>query len=251
MEIYEVGGCVRDEMLGIPSKDIDFSVVLTPSDFPAPGTAVTEPDPYNIMVRALEKDGNRIIRDKMGMPIGAEYMTVRAINPTRGAVDYVLARKDGEYGDGRRPDSVEIGTLYDDLARRDFTMNAIAKDSEGAYIDPFNGVQDIRDGVIRAVGEPWDRLTEDALRAVRAVRFAVTKRMRIDRSLEFAMESAAVLDALMTKIADERKREELNRMFAFDSLATIYTLANYPMLTNAIFAGSLSLEATMKQRGKQ
>jgi tRNA nucleotidyltransferase (CCA-adding enzyme) len=166
MEIYEVGGCVRDEMLGIPSKDIDFSVVLTPSDFPAPGTAVTEPDPYNIMVRALEKDGNRIIRDKMGMPIGAEYMTVRAINPTRGAVDYVLARKDGEYGDGRRPDSVEIGTLYDDLSRRDFSMNAIAKDSEGAYIDPFNGVQDIRDGVIRAVGEPWDRLTEDALRAV-------------------------------------------------------------------------------------
>jgi hypothetical protein len=65
------------------------------------------------------------------------------------------------------------------------------------------------------------------------------------------MESAAVLDALRTKIADERKREELNRMFAFDSVKAMHTLASYPMLTDAIFAGSVSIEASMKQRGKQ
>jgi tRNA nucleotidyltransferase/poly(A) polymerase len=165
--------------------------------------------------------------------------------------DFVLARKEGDYSDGRRPDSVEVGSLEDDLARRDFRMNAIAKDPEGNLIDPHNGVQDINERVIRAVGNAQDRLREDALRAVRALRFSVTLGFRIDHELMFAMENAFVLDAIRDNISDERIREELNKMLAVDTLGTLSALGRYKDLTTAMFSGRVSLEATMKKRKRR
>ncbi len=125
-------------------------------------------------------------------------------------------------------------------------MNAIAQDTDGNYIDPFNGQQDIAAGIIKAVGDPFERLTEDALRAVRAMRFHVTKRMAIDPGLRFAMQSAAVLDSIKTNISDERIDEEIRRMFAFDNVASLRVLVAYPRLTAAMLAGEVNITSTMK-----
>lgn len=250
METYLVGGMVRDEIMGLASKDADFSCVLEDSDFPAPGTTIGDPDPFIIMRDELVKRGFKIFVES------PEHFTIRAQFPkgnndfgVRDA-DFVLAREEGPYSDGRRPDWVKAGTLYMDLARRDFGFNAIAKDAEGNLIDPFNGVQDINDRVIRAVGNAFDRLNEDALRAVRAIRFSVTKGFRIDKELEFAMRTAAVLDAIAYKISDERIKDELSKMFRFDTMESILTLQKYPALTAAMFSGRVSLDATLKQKGR-
>lgn len=262
MEMFQVGGAVRDELLGVKSKDIDFTVVLSPDDLPAAGTTVNEPGPFNVMGNKLRAMGFEIFLET------PEFFTIRARFPKPNehniawlpaglttakslpTADFVLARKESDYTDGRRPDKVEIGTLEDDLARRDFTMNAIAKAADGTLIDPFNGVQDINDRVIRSVGSAFDRLNEDALRALRALRFSVTKGFRIDADVRFSMESAAVLEKIENKISDERIREELNKMFKFNTLESLKALGNFPALTAAVFAGRVSLEATMKQRGR-
>lgn len=263
MKMYMVGGCVRDEILGVSSKDIDFSCVLDPSDLPDRSLSVTNLTPFEVMRDNLVAMGFKIFLET------PEYFTVRAQFPIRSfrdldamddqgnvipakrlTADFVLARKESSYTDGRRPDRVEIGTLEDDLARRDFRMNAIAKDAEGNLIDPFNGVQDINERVIRAVGDAYDRLSEDALRAVRALRFSVTKQFRIDHELRFAMESASVLDSLVNNISDERIKDELSKMFRYDTLASVRELAAYPLLTEAMFAGKVSLDATMKTKGR-
>lgn len=268
MKLFEVGGCVRDEILGVPSKDIDFTVVLEPHDFYIRDGAFSR-DPFMVMVTHLESMGFNIFLET------PEYLTVRAKFPGAGytvkdnmfnrpydkykgmTADFVLARKESDYTDGRRPDTVVPGTLEDDLARRDFTMNAIAKDADGSYIDPFNGRDDIAARIVRAVGDPLERLREDALRAVRAIRFAVTKGFFISRSpgeydfsLNDALEAPVVLRAIETQISDERIREELSKMFRFDTLASIQILGDYPLLTEAMFSGTVSLDATMKLKGR-
>ena len=255
MQMFLVGGCVRDEILGVSSKDIDFSVVLNNGD--ADGM-----DPFRFMVIALKSKGFKIFLET------PEYLTVRAqfpsgtgdfnVNKTGGPInpgkkrltaDFVLARKESGYADGRRPDAVIPGTLLDDLARRDFTMNAIAKDSDGTLIDPFGGHSDIDHRIIRAVGCAFDRLTEDALRAVRALRFSVTKGFTIDPALAFAMENVSVLDKIRDNISDERIKDELSKMFRFSTLDSLAVLNSFPQLTRAMFAGTVSLDATMKTKG--
>lgn len=259
MEMYEVGGCVRDEILGVKSKDIDFSVVLSPDEitpFITKRGKSIERTPFEVMDALLVEKGFKIF---LRTP---EFLTIRAQFPTfRGnpglvgserknlTADFVLARKEGEYTDGRRPDAVEVGTLEDDLARRDFTMNAIAKDSEGNLIDPFDGQVDIAQRIIKAVGDPVERLAEDALRAVRALRFSVTKDFHIDMSLRFAMQDESVLDSIRNKISDERIQQELSKMFRFNTPAALRALNDFPLLTEAMFAGNVNLDATMKQKG--
>ena len=256
MKMYMVGGYVRDEIMGVKSNDIDFSVVLDDWD-------AASVDPYKVMVGLLEQKGFEIFKDKEGNPISGEFLTARGKFPKNHSIypnvvaDFVLARKEGDYTDGRRPDKVEVGTLDDDLARRDFTMNAIAKyewvddDSDGVdYIDPFNGREDIAQGIIRAVGDPFERLTEDALRAVRALRFAVTKNMAIEPQLDFFLQSAAVLDAIVNKISDERISAELSKMFRYDTVDSLTILSLYPSLTEAMFSGRVSLDSTLKTKGR-
>lgn len=251
MEMFEVGGCVRDEILGVKSKDIDFTVVLSGNE--DGWHTMGGNDPFKVMKFELERLGFKIFLES------PEFLTIRAQFPKRewqtGAkpnltADFVLARKESDYTDGRRPDKVEVGTLMDDLRRRDFTMNAIAKGTDGSLIDPFNGVGDIADRLIKAVGDPVERLSEDALRAVRALRFSVTKGFRIDMSLRFAMQDEEVLDAIENKISDERIQQELSKMFRFDTVASLDALGKYALLTRAMFSGSVSLDATMKQKGR-
>jgi tRNA nucleotidyltransferase/poly(A) polymerase len=257
MKMYMVGGAVRDEILGVPSKDIDFVVVLNTN-------IVNEfEDPFVTMVASLTEMGFKIF---LSTP---EYLTVRAQFPSgdgdfntfltggpvktgskRLTADFVLARKEGEYTDGRRPDKVVPGTLMDDLRRRDFTMNAIAKNESGEFIDPFNGRLAIANRTIAAVDDPVERLEEDALRAVRAIRFAVTKGFQIEKNLRHALEFKPVLDSLRENISDERIKDELSKMFRFDTARSLRVLEMFPLLREAIFTGKVSLDATLKQRGR-
>jgi tRNA nucleotidyltransferase (CCA-adding enzyme) len=245
MEMFEVGGCVRDELLGVKSKDIDFSVVLSDWDLNPCGGGVKN-DPFATMVRNLERQGFQIFLQS------PEFLTVRARFPKGNAkykgvtADFVLARKEGSYTDGRRPDKVEVGRLKDDLARRDFTVNAIAKARDGQLIDPFGGVLDLKLGLLRCVGNAEDRIREDALRALRALRFSVTKGFQIDSALWAVLESDW-LPELLVSVSQERKREELLKMFAADTEKSFVLLQNLPGIRRAVLRDGLWLMPTMKQ----
>jgi tRNA nucleotidyltransferase (CCA-adding enzyme) len=228
MEFFEVGGCVRDEIMGHPSKDIDFSVV-------APS--------FEAMRQAVVDAGMKIVVES------PEFFTVRAVAKTpfqgrSGGLDFVWARKEGPYSDGRHPDFVEPGTLEDDLSRRDFTMNAIAKAADGSLIDPFNGVTDIRNRKIRCVGAAEDRLREDALRGLRALRFSVTKGMVIDRAIRDTMRQPWFAEAL-SSVSKERQREEMEKMFAHDTLGALRQIDAFGPVARVIFSNGLRLSATM------
>lgn len=211
---YLVGGAVRDEILQKPSKDLDY-VMLAPS--------------FDAMRDALLSAGCKIFIEK------PEYLTIRANHPTLGAVDFACARTDGDYTDGRRPDSTAITTdLTADLSRRDFTCNAIAKDIEtGEIVDPFGGREAIKNKLLTAVGDPIKRLSEDKLRAFRALRFSVTRSFIIDYHLSQAIHyftSPSEYDSVST----ERIREELLKMCQRDWLFSMHQLQQYGVLTQVI-----------------
>ena len=148
-EAWIVGGWVREAASGRRETDMDIATTLLPAK-------VKELFPRSLMVG--EKYGTVIVRLDEGVSDGTWEVTT--------------LRSEGSYGDGRRPDMVEFGQkIEDDLARRDFTINAMAIDSDGSVIDPFGGVSDLREGVLRAVGIASERLGEDGLRIMRAYRF--------------------------------------------------------------------------------
>ena len=232
--ILEVGGAVRALLMGVETNDVDF-VVLAPS--------------FEEMRQDLVDNGFGIWLET------PEFLTIRAHVPdtmpelqarTRDA-DFVLARKDSATSDGRRPDFVEAASLHEDLARRDFTMNAIARNPlTGEIIDPFGGQDDIANGLIRFVGNAEDRVREDGLRVMRAFRFSVTLGFHLMFDTSVVCVSTFGAEMLM-KVSTERIREELNKMLKADTLATIMLLSNLPRHTqDAIFRDGLRLSATMK-----
>jgi tRNA nucleotidyltransferase (CCA-adding enzyme) len=158
---YAVGGCVRDSLLGRPPKDWDICTSATPDE------------------------ACRIFGVEAG--IGTPFGTV-SIN----GVEVTSFRREGPYGDRRRPDSVEFVTsLCEDLKRRDFTVNAMAYNYASGLTDPFGGLEDLKSRLIRCVGEPKARFSEDCLRILRALRFS--------SQLGFEIESGAAKAALLSK----------------------------------------------------
>lgn len=243
MELYLVGGFVRDTLLGVRSKDMDFTVVL-----PA-GTMA----PFVEMRKLLVARGVEVFVET------PEFLTIRGrfgrddVEFPGKAADFVLARKDSAGSDGRRPDFVIPGTLLDDLARRDFTVNAMALEGKldpwaknANLIDPFDGRSDLEARVLRFVGEPMTRIREDALRVMRALRFVVTK------GFTMAPETVEVINnpevpVLLARVSEERRADELARMLAFDTEASLDVLASVPMgLRSAIFSGRVRLDSTLK-----
>jgi tRNA nucleotidyltransferase (CCA-adding enzyme) len=226
MRIFEVGGSIRDEILGLKNKDRDFCV---------------EAESFDAMRDGILALGGVIFLEK------PEFTTIRAKMGKDDIRDFVLCRKDGAYSDGRHPDTIEAGTLLDDLARRDFTMNAIAKDSDGNLVDPFGGAEDIKAGVIRCVGIARDRMNEDALRMLRALRFSIVKGMMIDGEILALFDDDGILGLIENSISVERIREELHKMFARDSFASIMLLARFPRLLKILVSRGLWLEPTMRK----
>ncbi|MEX2010385.1 MAG: CCA tRNA nucleotidyltransferase [Parcubacteria group bacterium] len=190
-ENYLVGGCVRDLMLGKKPKDWDLTTNATPE-------LITPLFEHSFYENAFGTVG--VVNDN-------------AEDPTLKVVEVTPYRLESEYSDFRRPDKVEWGeTLEEDLKRRDFTMNALAYDVEKEeIIDLFGGREDIKKGLIRTVGSPDERLSEDALRILRALRFA--------SELNFAIESETLIAIekhkhLLEKISKERIRDEFIKIVA-------------------------------------
>lgn len=229
VKFYIVGGYVRDTIMGRRSKDVDFAV---------------EAASFREMVCAIQLKGGEIYL------CTEDYLTVRAKMPWQDGevdADFVLCRKDGTYGDGRRPDTVEIGTLYDDLARRDFTCNAIALTEDGTYIDPHRGQEDIRAGQLRAVGVAAERFREDSLRILRAVRFSVTHGLALTNELIACIEDPEMV-ALLDNVSEERIKDELFKMLKVSTPQTLMRLEYFKALRTKIFSKRIWLMPTMKKR---
>ena len=210
---YPVGGCVRDTLMCIPPHDWDVAVT-------------TAPDRTVEICRAA---GYRTI------PTGIKHGTVTVIVPHSGdpadcespydLIECTTCRTEGGYSDGRHPDEVSFtGRIEDDLSRRDFTVNAMALEGDGenlGVLDLFGGREDLRDRVIRAVGDPDTRFTEDALRLMRAVRFAV----KLGFAIEPQTEAAIVRRAEgLARISRERISDEFQKILASPEPARGVTL---------------------------
>jgi tRNA nucleotidyltransferase/poly(A) polymerase len=209
-KIYQVGGSIRDKMMGFKPKDIDFAV---------------EAESFDAMREMIIARGGKIFLET------PEFFTIRANVPQLGSADYVLCRKDGAYNDGRRPESVTVGNILDDLARRDFTMNAIAIDTEtGKGIDPYLGLTDIINRQIRCVGNPNERLREDSLRVFRALRFAIVKNFSIHYDTKEAIREISLHHKNFDGVSTERIREELLKMFSRDSFDSWMILEEFDLL---------------------
>ena len=182
-EAYAVGGFVRDSLLGRPLFDVDVTTSATPEQM-------------------LE-----VFKDFKVYLTGIKHGTV-TVNSLGELIEVTTFREDGEYKDNRHPDSVQfVKDLKNDLLRRDFTVNAMAFDGEN-LIDLFGGQKDLKDKIIRAVGNPKKRFEEDALRILRALRFASVLDFEIESETAKAMEERAYL---LKNVSVERIFTELSK----------------------------------------
>ena len=243
-KIFEIGGCVRDELLNIHTKDIDFTFVLD-------DLTKSVDEGWNLMLEHLKSEGFNIFLETK------DCFTVRAQFPkghkNEGlTADFVMARKEIGYRKGTRKPILELGTLLDDQRRRDFTINAMAKDEDGEIIDVFEGIDDLKNKIIRTPLDPVETLMEDPLRMLRAIRFSVTKDFEIEESLFQAMFTEGLLEKLDKVVSEERIREELQKMFQHDSAKSIRLLNIFDKidgkLLNIIFRNNLWLLPTTKER---
>lgn len=199
MRLYKVGGAVRDSFLNRKSKDIDY---------------VVECESFDAMREEILRRGGKIYLES------PKFFTIRGQLPGIGDADFVLARKEGQYKDGRHPEIVEVGTIYDDLARRDFTMNAIAIAESGEIIDPHGGITDIAFQRINCVGNAEDRFGEDGLRILRAIRFSITLGFGLSESIADIIMYGNMREYL-GGVSQERIREELYKCFSHDTRRSI------------------------------
>lgn len=184
-EAFLVGGCVRDLLRGVEPQDWDVCTSALPSQTEACFA------------------GERVIE------VGLQHGTV-AILMDGQTYEVTTYRVDGPYSDGRRPDSVRfVPDLTEDLARRDFTMNAMAMGLDGQVRDPFGGAADMEKGMIRCVGEPRQRFREDGLRVMRALRFAAVLGYEIEENTAAALEEER---GMLQSVAAERIQIELRKL---------------------------------------
>jgi tRNA nucleotidyltransferase/poly(A) polymerase len=239
IKLFEVGGCVRDELLGVHTKDIDFTVVLDDIN-------QTVDQGWNIMLTFLKDQGFKIFLETK------DCFTVRAMFPKghqhEGLVaDFVLSRKEVGVINGTRKPILELGTLSDDLMRRDFTVNALAKDENGLIIDEWRGLQALQQKTLRTPLDPMVTLMDDPLRLLRALRFSITKGFRIATPLMDAMLQKGLLDKLSEVVSQERMREEVQKMMQHDTVKSLKLLSSIPGLIEVVFSNGLWLMPTMKK----
>ncbi len=186
-QAYLVGGCVRDILMDRAPFDWDITTNAKPEEI------------------------QKIFADSVyENDFGTVGVKVRHSESETEIVEVTPYRKEESYSDKRHPDKVIFTSdIKDDLARRDFTFNALAMDSKGNIVDPFNGQADIKNKLVRAVGNPEDRFNEDALRLMRAVRFAAQLEFNIEPATKSAIQSKA---GLLKMISHERIRDELTKL---------------------------------------
>ncbi len=193
-QAYAVGGCVRDTLRGVPPHD------------------------WDICSSALPNELHETLSGLHLIDTGLAHGTV-TVRVDHQSYEVTTFRRDGVYTDHRRPDQVQfVAELREDLARRDFTMNAMAADGNGRIIDCFGGQADLQAGIIRCVGKPVIRFQEDALRILRALRFAAV----LDFQIEPATAAAArAQKELLRWVSAERIYAELNKLLVGPGAARV------------------------------
>ena len=202
---YVVGGCVRDACLGLVPQDYDMCTSATPDQI------------------------REVFRDRRLVLAGEKHGTVGVVTDA-GVVEITTFRTEGEYQDNRHPDWVAfVPEVEKDLARRDFTVNAMAYSPLRGYADPFGGREDLKNGILRAVGDPEQRFREDSLRILRGLRFAARYRLTIEPATWQAMDWKK---HLMENLARERIFEEVSKLLL--SVTAAGDLVAYGPLLGAV-----------------
>lgn len=198
-ETYVVGGAVRDALLGQPPGDVDLTTAASPEE-----------------VAGLFSRTHAI---------GAAFGVTQVIADDGTPVEVARFRRDVGHRDGRRPEAIAPSSVEEDVRRRDFTVNALLYDPVDAVVlDPVGGLQDLEEGVLRAIGTPAKRFAEDHLRLLRAVRFAAQLGFTIEASTWEALAPAA---PTLARISAERIRHELDRMLTGPRPAQALRMLHY------------------------
>lgn len=242
-QIFKVGGCIRDKFLGIESKDIDFTFVCEESQTVEQG--------WSEMRSWMLDRGFEIFLETQ------DCFTIRAKFPKNhqfsGLVaDFVMARKEVGYVEGTRRPILELGTLEDDLLRRDFTLNALAEDIDGNIIDLFGGIEDLKIGVLRTPMDANITMMDDPLRILRALRFTITKDFVMSDDIWEAMKQPNILKKLEQTVSSQRIREEIDKMMRFNTTRSFRLLMdvdtfNIPGFLELIFKDGMWLMPTFKK----
>jgi len=243
-KIFKVGGCVRDKILGVHTKDIDFTFVLD-------DLSQSVESGFELMTQWLQDNQFQIF---LSTP---DCFTIRAKFPKghkhEGLVaDFVMARKENGYIPGTRKPILELGSLEDDLVRRDFTLNAMAEDEDGNLIDLFGGLKDLYAGILRTPLNPEITMMDDPLRILRALRFSVTKGFGISLKIWDAMAQPEILEKLKTTVSVERMREEIFKMMKHDTPQSLRLLhlveeSYIPGFLDLVFSKGMWLKPTNEQ----
>lgn len=240
---YEVGGKVRDELLGLPSKDVDY--VAVPNE-ELLATVKKAEDMFSMLESFLRVEKFEIFL------ITPDCYTIRAKFPKdhkyEGVADFVMARKEIGYVEGTRQPIVVPGTLRDDLERRDFTLNALAKDEDGNIIDLFYGAWALKHNMLITPLHASITMLDDPLRLLRAFRFSITKGFNISPQIMDTCLMDSVVDKLELVVSQERIRDEVYKMMKHDTLKTLELFRKVneinPRILEIIFGKGLWLKPT-------
>lgn len=219
-EAYLVGGCVRDAVLGL------------------------RPEDWDIATDALVSEIKSVFPSHVRNFGGERHGTVIVISGGNN-VEVTTFRSDGTYSDARRPDEVKfVKSLREDVARRDFTMNALAAEASGKIIDFFGGMDDIKKGLVRCVGEPVERFSEDGLRILRALRFSSVLGFEIEAQTR---EAIYMQKEILNLISRERLYEETDKLLCGENVRKV--LCEYSNVFS-VFIPEIEPMIGFKQRNK-
>lgn len=244
-KLYICGGYVRDELMGIPSNDMDYTVVIQNVD-----EYDSAQQAYDLFVQQIKDEGLEVFLET------PDKFTVRARDKDGVVKDFVLSRKESGFIEGTRsPAEVQLGTLYDDGIRRDFTVNALFREvfadgSLGEIIDYFDGVKAIKDGVLKTPLSAEVSFTDDPLRVIRAFRFAATKDFTMSEDVIHGIINLD-LERFKQVVSVERIYEEIKKMFAYDNIVALDVLKdieriNWDLYHYIFKVSGLNLTATMR-----
>ncbi|MCY2935722.1 MAG: CCA tRNA nucleotidyltransferase [Planctomycetota bacterium] len=220
-EAIFAGGCVRDLMLGL------------------------EPTDYDVATNALPDQVRGLFRRSLAVGASFGVIVVQG-SPDTGDIEVATFRSDGEYLDGRRPDTIRFSTAREDAQRRDFTINGMFYDPvEKRIIDYVGGLDDLKIGFLRAIGNPLDRFKEDKLRLMRAVRFAARFDLKIDPETLHGVKSMA---GEVNTVSIERIAQELRKMLPDKRRVASMTLLRETGLLESIIPEALPMIGLPQQK---
>ena len=227
---YKVGGCIRDKLLNLQHKDIDFVVV---------GMNINSLQSYLIdrgfvIIKIFHECLTIKTKFLSDTEIDFPFKLIR-----NNIYDFNVGRKDLEYNNSTRVPKICVGSLYDDMYRRDFTINSLAEDANGNIIDYFNGISDINNKVVKTIIDPNISVEQDPLRILRGIRFAITLNFILDEKLEAAINNFNY--TLMNKITTDKIIRELKLCFSHNTLATLRLLNKFNNLETYLFDNNIKL----------